>query len=118
VLTLCTVVVLRIGIVLLGLRLSLAAAIGLGVHALPVVLICITSALVIVTFVSRAMGMSRELAALIAVGTSICGVTAIVAMAPLTPNDAFFALSLERYTDVGGCAELSASRRGQGGLAA
>jgi uncharacterized integral membrane protein (TIGR00698 family) len=79
----CTVVVLRIGIVLLGLRLSLAAAIGLGFHALPVVLICITAALLLVTIASRAMAMSPPLAALIAVGTSICGVTAIVAMAPV-----------------------------------
>jgi uncharacterized integral membrane protein (TIGR00698 family) len=79
----CTVWVLRVGIVLLGLRLSLAAAIGLGLHALPVVLICITSALLLVTLASRAMAMSPQLAALIAVGTSICGVTAIVATAPV-----------------------------------
>ena len=79
----CTVLVLRIGIVLLGLRLSLAAAIGLGFHALPVVLICIASALLLVTIASRAMAMSPQLAALIAVGTSICGVTAIVATAPV-----------------------------------
>ncbi len=79
----CTVLILRLGIVLLGLRLSLAAAIGLGFHALPIVLICIASALVLVTFASRAMAMSPQLAALIAVGTSICGVTAIVAMAPV-----------------------------------
>lgn len=79
----CTVSVLRIGIVLLGLRLSLAAAIGLGLHALPVVLICMTAALLLVTLASRAMAMSPQLAALIAIGTSICGVTAIVAMAPI-----------------------------------
>lgn len=79
----CTVLVLRIGIVLLGLRLSLAAAIGLGFHALPIVLICISAALLLVRFASRAMAMSPQLAALIAVGTSICGVTAIVAMAPV-----------------------------------
>jgi uncharacterized integral membrane protein (TIGR00698 family) len=79
----CTVWVLRVGIVLLGLRLSLAAAIGLGLHALPVVLICITTALLLVTLASRAMAMSPQLAALIAVGTSICGVTAIVATAPV-----------------------------------
>lgn len=79
----CTVLILRVGIVLLGLRLSLAAAIGLGLHALPIVLICITAALVLVTLASRAMNMNRQLAALIAVGTSICGITAIVAAAPV-----------------------------------
>jgi uncharacterized integral membrane protein (TIGR00698 family) len=50
---------------------------------LPIVLICITAALLLVTIASRAMAMSPPLAALIAVGTSICGVTAIVAMAPV-----------------------------------
>lgn len=79
----CTVLVLRLGIVLLGLRLTLAAAIGLGLHALPIVLICIATALILVTYASRAMAMSPPLAALIAVGTSICGMTAIVAMAPV-----------------------------------
>ncbi len=75
--------VLRTGIVLLGLKLSLAAASTLGLQALPVVLLCIGCALFIVLLIGRAMGLSRELAALIAVGTSICGVTAIAATAPL-----------------------------------
>jgi uncharacterized integral membrane protein (TIGR00698 family) len=79
----CTTWVLRTGIVLLGLKLSLAAASSLGLHALPVVLVCIVSALGVVLLVGRALRLSRELAALIAVGTSICGVTAIAATAPL-----------------------------------
>jgi uncharacterized integral membrane protein (TIGR00698 family) len=82
-LTFCTVTVLRVGVVLLGLRLSLAAASDIGLHALPVVIVCISTALVLVTIASRAMGMNRQLGGLIAVGTSICGVTAIIATAPV-----------------------------------
>lgn len=42
----------------------------------------VATALVIVTFVSRRAGLSGRLGTLIAVGTSICGATAIVATAP------------------------------------
>jgi uncharacterized integral membrane protein (TIGR00698 family) len=82
-LTFFTTTVLRVGIVLLGLRLSLATVSDIGLHALPVVVICISTALIVVTLASRALRMNRQLGGLIAVGTSICGVTAIVAMAPL-----------------------------------
>jgi uncharacterized integral membrane protein (TIGR00698 family) len=82
-LRLCTTTILRAGIVLLGLRLSLATASSLGLAALPVVAACIVVALAVVSIAGRVMGLSRELTALIAVGTSICGVTAIAATAPL-----------------------------------
>jgi uncharacterized integral membrane protein (TIGR00698 family) len=45
--------------------------------------VCIVVALAVVMSISRLLGLSRELGALIAVGTSICGVTAIAATAPL-----------------------------------
>jgi uncharacterized integral membrane protein (TIGR00698 family) len=79
----CTTTVLRLGIMLLGLKLSLVAASSLGLAALPIVAICITLALAIVIAAGRAIGLSRELGGLIAVGTSICGITAIAATAPL-----------------------------------
>lgn len=82
-LRLCTTTVLRFGIVLLGFRLSLSAASQLGLAALPVVAACIVVALAVVTIAARSLELPRELAALIAVGTSICGVTAIVAAAPV-----------------------------------
>ena len=82
-LRLCIKTVLRLGIVILGLTLSVKA-IGRDVIAgLPVVVICIATALVVVTYVNRALGLSRRLGTLIAVGTSICGVSAIVATAPV-----------------------------------
>jgi uncharacterized integral membrane protein (TIGR00698 family) len=79
----CTTTVLRFGIVLLGLRLSLTTASELGLAALPIVAACIVVALAVVTIAARSLGLPRELAALIAVGTSICGVTAIAATAPV-----------------------------------
>ena len=74
--------VLRFGIVLLGIRLSIVQAGEIGIKALPVIIGAVTAALLIVTYLSRKLGLSRRLGTLLAVGTSICGATAIVATAP------------------------------------
>ena len=74
--------VLRLGIVLLGIRLSLSQAGAIGLQALPVIIGAVAAALLIVTFLAKRMGLSGKLGTLIAVGTSICGATAIVATAP------------------------------------
>ena len=50
---------------------------------MPIIAGCITTALILVTWVNRALGLPRRLGSLIAVGTSICGVSAIVATAPV-----------------------------------
>jgi uncharacterized integral membrane protein (TIGR00698 family) len=73
---------LRLGIVLLGLRLSLAVAVAIGATALPLVILCIGSALLVVTWLGRLLGLPPRLGALIAVGTSICGVSAVLATGP------------------------------------
>lgn len=74
--------VLRFGIILLGIRLSLGEAGAIGLQSLPVIAGAVLSALLIVTFLARRVGLSARLGTLIAVGTSICGATAIVATAP------------------------------------
>jgi uncharacterized integral membrane protein (TIGR00698 family) len=51
-------------------------------QALPVIIGAVAAALLIVTFLAKRMGLSGKLGTLIAVGTSICGATAIVATAP------------------------------------
>jgi len=75
--------VLQWGVALLGLRLSLVAASALTLKALPVVLGCIVAAIATVTGLGRLFGIPRALTTLIAVGTSICGISAIAATAPL-----------------------------------
>lgn len=79
----CTTMILRIGIMLLGIRLSLLSAGQFTLIALPFVLAAIAAGLLTVALIGRYMGLSRQLSGLIAVGTSICGCTAIVATAPL-----------------------------------
>ena len=75
--------VLRVGVALLGIRLSLSELGRVGVFALPIVAGCIATALLAVTALGRVIGVPRRLAALVAVGTAICGNTAIVATAPV-----------------------------------
>ena len=74
--------ILRLGIVLLGMRLSLGEVGLIGLKALPIILITVPVALLVVTFISKKLGLSARMGSLIAVGTSICGATAIMATAP------------------------------------
>jgi uncharacterized integral membrane protein (TIGR00698 family) len=73
---------LRLGIVLLGLRLSLVDIGAIGVKSLAVIVCTIVAALLLVAWLGRRVGVPARIAALIGVGTSICGVTAIIATAP------------------------------------
>jgi|OpeIllAssembly_1097287.scaffolds.fasta_scaffold116299_2 uncharacterized integral membrane protein (TIGR00698 family) len=73
---------LRIGIALLGAQLSLGQVLRTGGKAVVVVAACILLAILAVRFVSMRMGLSDRLGTLLGVGTSICGVSAIVATAP------------------------------------
>ncbi|HVN42362.1 MAG TPA: putative sulfate exporter family transporter [Steroidobacteraceae bacterium] len=75
--------VLRIGIVLLGLRLSIVEVGTIGLKSLPVIAVTIPAAILIVGFLGRRLQLPDRLATLIAVGTSICGNTAIVAVSPI-----------------------------------
>jgi len=73
---------LRFGIVLMGIRLSIFSVLEISLLALGMVVLCIVSALVTTMFIARKIGVSERLGTLIAAGTSICGVSAIVATSP------------------------------------
>jgi uncharacterized integral membrane protein (TIGR00698 family) len=79
--------VLRLGIVLVGIRLSAFDVARLGVAGLPVVLAAVTAGIVFVTWFNRRLGLPPRLGTLVAAGTSICGVTAIVSTAPAIDAD-------------------------------
>ena len=74
--------VLRLGIILLGIRLTIFDVFQLGVYGIPIVIICIVGALFLTTRINAWLSLPERLGALIAVGTSICGVSAIVATGP------------------------------------
>jgi uncharacterized integral membrane protein (TIGR00698 family) len=74
--------VLRLGIMMLGIRLSFVDALQLGLTGVPIVVGCILGALAITALIGRWLKLPSRLTTLIAVGTSICGVSAIVATGP------------------------------------
>ena len=82
-----TTTILRAGIIVVGIRLSLFDVLKLGIAGLPVVLTAIATGLVFVTWFNRRLGLPPRLGTLIAAGTSICGVTAIVSTAPAIEAD-------------------------------
>lgn len=82
-----TTTLLRLGIVLVGIRLSAFDVLRLGAAGVPVVLAAIVTGLVFVTRVNRWLGLPPRLGTLVAAGTSICGVTAIVSTAPAIEAD-------------------------------
>jgi len=79
--------ILRAGIVLVGIRLSLFDVLKLGLAGLPVVMAAIATGMLFVTWFNRKLGLPPRLGTLIAAGTSICGVTAIVSTAPAIKAD-------------------------------
>lgn len=74
---------LRAGIILLGLRLSLAEALKLGAWGIPLIVTCIAVGLIVTLYFTQKMQQSHRLGTLIACGTGICGVTAIMATSPV-----------------------------------
>ena len=74
---------LRVGIALVGLRLTLAGATAIAITAVPVALCCLTVALLAGVGIARALAVPRRLGVLLAIGTAVCGCTAVVAVSPV-----------------------------------
>lgn len=74
---------LKLGIALVGLRLTLGGASTIAATAGPVVVGCIGAALLAGAALSRALPIPRRLALLLSVGTAVCGCTAVIALSPV-----------------------------------
>src|SRR6476646_10167307 len=70
---------LKAGIVLLGARFLLGDVLKLGGTSLALVGIEIVGAIAFMTFLGRAFGLKPKLTTLLAVGSAVCGVSAIIA---------------------------------------
>jgi uncharacterized integral membrane protein (TIGR00698 family) len=75
--------VLRFGIILLGARLSLAEIARIGLPATGLIVVTMAASFAIVLLAARLVRVEGRLAVLIAVGSAVCGNTAIVATAPV-----------------------------------
>jgi uncharacterized integral membrane protein (TIGR00698 family) len=74
---------LRVGIALVGLRLTLSGATAIAATALPVAVVCLSVALLAGIALSSVFAVPRRLGWLLAIGTAVCGCTAVVAMSPV-----------------------------------
>ena len=75
--------VLQYAVILLGFGLNLAQIAAVGAESLPIIASTIATALIVGYVLYRALHMDSAIATLIAVGSSICGGSAIAATAPV-----------------------------------
>ena len=75
--------ILRLGIMLLGARLSLAEIARIGLPATGIIVVTMAVSFGVVLLAARLVRVESRLAVLIAVGSAVCGNTAIVATAPV-----------------------------------
>jgi uncharacterized integral membrane protein (TIGR00698 family) len=75
--------ILKLGIIFLGIRLSFEEFLKFGTVAIPLIIICILSVLILIKLLIKKVPISSKMSYLIAIGTSVCGATAIVAVAPI-----------------------------------
>ncbi len=75
--------ILKLGIIFLGIRLSFTDLIKFGSVAIPLVIFCVLGVLILIKLLIKKVPISSKMSYLIAIGTSVCGATAIVATAPV-----------------------------------
>jgi uncharacterized integral membrane protein (TIGR00698 family) len=88
--------ILRLAIMLIGLQITAQQAAEVGFHGLAIIAVALVGTLLATTFVGRLLGVPRGLSLLIAVGSSICGASAIMAAKAATggkDDDAAYAVA-------------------------
>ncbi|TDE38047.1 YeiH family protein [Antarcticimicrobium sediminis] len=76
--------VLRAGIVLLGLQLTVQQVAAVGLGGVTLIVATLLATFVFTTWLGRVMGVDRGLTQLIAAGSSICGASAVIATNTVT----------------------------------
>lgn len=87
---------LRLGIILLGAKLSVSQIAGIGLPAMAIIVATMAAALTVVLLLSRLAAVDGRLAVLLAVGAAVCGNTAVVATSPVInarPRDTAYAVA-------------------------
>lgn len=79
--------VLQLGIVLVGLKLSVLDVLKVGALGVPVVAVLVGFAMLVSMAIARRLGVGPRLGSLAAASTAICGITATLAVAPTVRAD-------------------------------
>ena len=88
--------ILKLGIICLGIQLKPFEFLDFGKIAIPLIIICIISVLVIIKFLIKILKIPTRMAYLISIGSTVCGTTAIIATAPVikaSKNEVSYAIA-------------------------
>ena len=75
--------ILKLGIICLGIQLKPFEFFEFGKIAIPLIIICIISVLIVIKFLIKKLKIPTRMAYLISIGSTVCGTTAIMATAPI-----------------------------------
>ena len=75
--------ILKMGIICLGIQLKPFEFLDFGKIAIPLIIICIISVLIVIKILIKKLKIPTRMAYLISIGSTVCGTTAIMATAPV-----------------------------------
>ena len=75
--------ILKLGIICLGIQLKPFEFLDFGKIAIPLIIICIISVLIIIKLLIKKFKIPTRMAYLISIGSTVCGTTAVMATAPV-----------------------------------
>ena len=75
--------ILKLGIICLGIQLKPFEFLEFGKIAIPLIIICIISVLIVIKLLIKKLKIPTRMAYLISIGCTVCGTTAIMATAPV-----------------------------------
>jgi len=88
--------ILKLGIICLGIQLKPFEFLDFGKIAIPLIVICIISVLIVIKLLIKKLKIPTRMAYLISIGSTVCGTTAIMATAPVikaTKNEVSYAIA-------------------------
>ena len=75
--------ILKMGIICLGIQLKPFEFLDFGKIAIPLIIVCIISVLIVIKILIKKLKIPTRMAYLISIGSTVCGTTAIMATAPV-----------------------------------
>ena len=88
--------ILKLGIICLGIQLKPFEFLDFGKIAIPLIVVCIISVLIVIKLLIKKLKILTRMAYLISIGSTVCGTTAIMATAPVikaTKNEVSYAIA-------------------------
>ena len=88
--------ILKLGIIFLGIQLKPFEFLEFGKVAIPLIVVCIISVLIVIKLLIKKLRIPTRMAYLISIGSTVCGTTAIMATAPVikaSKNEVSYAIA-------------------------